>query len=757
MPARRILEFGDFVLDPAERALFRGGAPVSLPPKDIETLIVLVEHAGHIVEKEELVERVWADVFVEESNVSKRIFNLRHVLGENGGGTPYIETIPRRGYRFTAPVKESQQAAAVSAPVPVAEAAPTPDITRGGPREADASRDPALKADRTIPSDSLSSQTLQQRQIGTRRSRLRRAWILLAVLSVLAFSTAATLAVWPRDNTPRVNRTTQITSLGRASDPLAVSGEQLFLGIRTGGSRQVAAISALASSSSAGDPLILPTGLSGAHVYDASPDGSQLLLGSESVAEEDRPLWIVGSAGGAPKRVGDLTGSGAAWSPDGQRIVYTHGSAVLIANVDGTDPRKLADVPGFAFWPRWSRDGKVIRFSVEDTNQQAAAIWEIASSGGSPRLLFPDLKDNEDRWGSGPAKGTWSQDGKYFYFLLGRQTSTGVSTSVWVMRDSVDFLGRRPSPKQIFISPLNLSAPIPSADGRRLFVTAFQNDRELMKFDARQQRFVSWLGGPSVSAVTNSPDRQWVAFVSFADGVLWRARADGRDAIKLVEFAYRSFGPAFSPDGKRIALYDAHEIHRRRIHIVPRDGGTPVPMTAGDDSSPSWFPDGNAILYRHQPPPGDQTSDPRGLYRLSLQTGEKTRIPASEEKTDPALSPDGLSVLAVSEDLRKLSLFNFRTGEWRDLASGVFLRSPCWSRDSRFIYFQDYYQGSEQPIYRVRLSDGHLEKVATSAQFQRSDVFHGYVFQGLAPDGSTVVSLVRNKSDVFALELDLPK
>jgi len=727
MPARRILEFGNFRLDPAERALFRDDVPVSVPPKDIETLIVLVEHAGHIVEKEELVERVWADVFVEESNVSKRIFNLRQVLGENGRGKPYIETIPRRGYRFTAQVKESQQV--TPSPLPDAEAAPTPDIANGEPRNTDTSN-PSL---------------------------LGRGWILVALFSVLALSSAATMAVWPQDSTPRVTRTTQITSLGRASDPLAVSGERLFLGIRTGGARQVAAMSALASTSSAGDPLILPTGLSAAHVYDASPDGSQLLLGSESSAEEDRPLWIVGSAGGAPKRIGELSGSGAAWSPDGRLIAYTHGSAVLIANVDGTNVRKLADVSGFAYWPRWGRDGKVIRFTAEDTNQQAAAIWEIPSTGGSPRLLLPDLKDNKDRWGSGPAKGTWSQDGKYFYFLVGRYTSGGISTSVWAMRDSTDFLGRRPSPKQIFISPLTLGTPIPSADGKRLFVTAFQEDRELMKFDGRQQRFVSWLGGTSISSVASSRDRQWVAFVSFGDGVLWRARADGRDTIRLVESSYKSFGPAFSPDGKRIALYDAREIHRRRIHIVPRDGGTPVPVTAGDDSSPSWFPDGNAILYRHQPPPGDPTSDPRGLYRLGLQTGEKTRIPDSEEKTDPVLSPDGILILAVSADLRKLSLFNFRTGEWRDLASGVFLRSPCWSRDSRFVYFQDYYQGSEQPIYRIRLSDGHLEKVATSAQFQRSDVFHGYVFQGLAPDGSPIVSLVRNKSDVFALELDVPK
>jgi len=82
----------------------RGGQPITLPPKDLETLLVLVERAGHIVEKEELLEKVWPGVFIEEGNLARHIFNLRQVLGETADGCKYIETIPRRGYRFVAPV-----------------------------------------------------------------------------------------------------------------------------------------------------------------------------------------------------------------------------------------------------------------------------------------------------------------------------------------------------------------------------------------------------------------------------------------------------------------------------------------------------------------------------------------------------------------------------------------------------------------------------------------------------------------------------
>lgn len=104
MPLRtkHLHRFGSYTLDPDERVLFRDAEPIALPPKDLETLLVLVENAGHIVEKEDLLQRVWPGVFIEEGNLSRRVFNLRQVLGDTPDGRPYIETIPKRGYRFTA-------------------------------------------------------------------------------------------------------------------------------------------------------------------------------------------------------------------------------------------------------------------------------------------------------------------------------------------------------------------------------------------------------------------------------------------------------------------------------------------------------------------------------------------------------------------------------------------------------------------------------------------------------------------------------
>src|ERR1043166_21550 len=93
--------FGPYELDPGKRILTRDGEAISLTPKATEILLVLVKHAGQLVEKDELLKEVWPDTFVEEANLSQNIFTLRRALGDDRTGPKYIETIARRGYRFT--------------------------------------------------------------------------------------------------------------------------------------------------------------------------------------------------------------------------------------------------------------------------------------------------------------------------------------------------------------------------------------------------------------------------------------------------------------------------------------------------------------------------------------------------------------------------------------------------------------------------------------------------------------------------------
>src|SRR5215467_14998815 len=104
---RYLYEFGAFRLDPAERQLLRDGKAVPLPPKAFLTLVLLVERNGRVREKQELMQAVWPGTFVEENNLTQCISLLRKTLGENGDSQGFIETIPRLGYRFVAPVRRS--------------------------------------------------------------------------------------------------------------------------------------------------------------------------------------------------------------------------------------------------------------------------------------------------------------------------------------------------------------------------------------------------------------------------------------------------------------------------------------------------------------------------------------------------------------------------------------------------------------------------------------------------------------------------
>src|SRR5713226_3775311 len=101
-----LYEFDQFQLDAAERLLVLNGRPVQVTPKAFDTLVTLVRNSGHVVGKEELIGEVWADTFVDDNTLAQNISLLRKALGQNREGQGYIETVPKRGYRFVAGVRD---------------------------------------------------------------------------------------------------------------------------------------------------------------------------------------------------------------------------------------------------------------------------------------------------------------------------------------------------------------------------------------------------------------------------------------------------------------------------------------------------------------------------------------------------------------------------------------------------------------------------------------------------------------------------
>ena len=130
--ARNFYEFGPFRLDTGERLLLRDGAEVPLTPKVFDLLLVLVENSGHILEKDELLKAIWLDTVVEETSLTRNISTLRKALGESPDTHQYIETIPWRGYRFVAGVKETtDDNSETSITIPPSTSAPDETEERG--------------------------------------------------------------------------------------------------------------------------------------------------------------------------------------------------------------------------------------------------------------------------------------------------------------------------------------------------------------------------------------------------------------------------------------------------------------------------------------------------------------------------------------------------------------------------------------------------------------------------------------------------
>src|SRR5262245_29044409 len=103
---QKLLTFGSFRVDPNERILLRGDEQIQLQPKTFDLLLMLVENSGRVLEKDQLLAAIWPDAVVEESNLSQNVYLLRKVFGADPAGVKYIETVPKRGYRFVADVLE---------------------------------------------------------------------------------------------------------------------------------------------------------------------------------------------------------------------------------------------------------------------------------------------------------------------------------------------------------------------------------------------------------------------------------------------------------------------------------------------------------------------------------------------------------------------------------------------------------------------------------------------------------------------------
>jgi Tol biopolymer transport system component/DNA-binding winged helix-turn-helix (wHTH) protein len=698
-----IYRFGVFEFDLRAAELRKSGVKVRLQDQPYQVLLKLLEHPGEIVSREELRSTLWhEDTFVDfETGLNTAIKRLRETLGDSADNPTFIETLPRRGYKFIAPVE-----------IPVNQNSEMPGLSN-------------------------------RQKTSRGKDLLKRGCVVAAVAVLLLIC----VAVWRgQPHPPTVTNMVRITNDGKTKNPTnspVTDGAHLYFteGLpRTSGSG-IAQVSA-----AGGETTWITTTLKDVWAVNSiSPDGSELLVakGATGGSDQSIELWVQPLPAGAPHRAGNILALKATWTPDGAHIVYVDRDKmdkIMLANKDGSEPRQLAKVSGWVYSLRFSPDGRRIRFDLFDQRINSSSIWEMDANGRDIHPLFPDWKESPFQ-----CCGNWSPDGDYYYF----QAAHGNAKDIWVMSERRSIF-RRPAkgPSRLTSGPLRFNSPVPSFDGKRLFVLGEEPRVELLRYDLQARRFDSYLPGLSAGPVGFSFDRKWIAYVSYPDMTLWRSRVDGSDKMQLTFPPVRAYEPRWSPDGSQIVFTDVQFGRPWKIWLLSPTGGTPelLPLGNTKKADPTWMPDGKSIVF------GEPTSnDNVAIYRIDLKASRVSSIPGSDGLTSPRVSPDGRYISALTKGQTKLMLFDTNTNRWSSLVEGQQIGYNEWSHDGKYVYMRENWGGAGE-LVRVRIKDRVLERVLSLKDFpQLADIFAAWI--GLTPDDAPLLMRDRSVQEIYALDL----
>jgi Tol biopolymer transport system component len=467
---------------------------------------------------------------------------------------------------------------------------------------------------------------------------------------------------------------------------------------------------------------------------DVSPDGATLLVADEVGQTAFRgPLWSVPVLGGSPRKLGEIDAQAAAFSPDGESIVYGHGKDLFLAKSDGSGAHKLISLPDMPFDLVWSPNGSLIRFRIVGGPSGSGALWEVSADGTNPHALLPG-------WHAPTTEccGRFTPDGKYFVFQ-----SQG---NIWARAEKNGWFGRAGSlPVQLTSGPMSFNNPLPSRDGKKLFVTGALAHGELSRFDSKSKQFSPFLGGVSAEGVKFSKDAQWVAYSNYPEETLWKCKADGSQRIQLTYPPLIALLPSWSPDGKQIAFYGFLAGQNAKMYLISADGGTPRELLP-DDPEPKydieWSPDGSKILFGNGP-----TLSNSLVHLLDISTNQISTLPGSTGFYSARWSPNGRYILAMNFDSSALMLFDFQTQKWQELAR-ISMGFPMWSKNSDYVYF--LHLENDPSVMRVSIRDHKVERVADLKNFRQTGYYS--VWLGMAPDDSPLLLRDTGTQEIYALD-----
>ena len=608
-------QFGPFLIDVGERTLRRDGEPVPLTPKAFDVLVALLEKPGRLISKEELLQKVWPDAFVEESNLAYNVFALRKALGDTAENSRYIETIPKKGYRFKASVIPAGPSGGLQ---PVPGFGPQQDSTPSGE-----TRDLEL--------------TILPFRTGLARSHLaleRRAD------PYTPDSSTSEPLTEPDTAPPRR------FSFGRPSMWFVTTAVLVAAGFFAFQSRW--------ASSTTAPPRAVPlTSVPGVvRSPSLSPDGAYVVFSWNGPKKDNSDLYVQ-QIGAAPVR--RLTSDPAndhspSWSPDGRTIAFLRrgpaGGKIEVLRIAplGGPERKVAEIqPRLAsFRPAsltWCPDSTCL--VVTDTLGAARpdALFQIALETGERRqLTHPEgpVRDSDPAISPDGTMLVFRRDGtplsgEFYRVKLKNGNSEGdpvrltstlyAGKPVWIPESrEILFSARRVlwrldvlaggTPTRLPFVGQDGAAPIMSrvpGGGRRLVYVRSLADTNVWRVDTARPGAPA--PAPPTLAISSTrgdltpnltPDGRRVVFLSDRSGELefWVSDPDGSNAFQLTSMAILPGYPKWSPDHTMIAFHGDPD-GRPDVLVVPVRGGQPRNLTKGTPGGayPSFSRDGQWIYF----------------------------------------------------------------------------------------------------------------------------------------------------------------
>jgi Tol biopolymer transport system component len=448
------------------------------------------------------------------------------------------------------------------------------------------------------------------------------------------------------------------------------------------------------------------------------------------------PLWTLSLPAATPRRLGEVVANAVSWSPEGAEIAFSDGRDIFIVGRSGESPRKIATVEAtLAFVMDWSPDGWInhVAYIFEDNRMEA---WRMRPDGSERHRILPDWPRSHF-WA-----GDSTPDGSYLFFVSGWE-HTG---AIWALREG------SAEPVQLTKDPMRCESLMVGPEGEHLYATSYERRGELFVY---RPEIDEWLpydfpAEPSARHLSFSRDGEWVAWVEYPEGTLWRSRRDGTRKLQLTEPAgFYASQPRWSPDGRRIAFVTGTMMgFQLRAFVVGKDGEglRPVVEEASLPNTMDWSPDGRLVV--------SFSGDDGGQLRIvDLETGKTEELPGTRGLAGVASSPDGRYLAAHDFGSRtagglpgQIRLLDWQTRDWRAL-DGAVGGNIHWSADSRYLYFDDGAGG----VRRIPSSGGAIERVADLGRLRPE----GW-WWSVDPEGRIVRLRTLSTSDIYAWDLKVP-